>query len=545
MANATYPSTTISPPAPPAPLRAPVMSAAVLYPTAVLEGASVIIIELAGARALAPFFGTSHQVWTAQITVTLLFLALGYGMGGLLAKRIGGWTLPALFGIAGLWTALYPILRSPVLDNASAQLGVAAGSLTASAALFGPPLLMLGAVSPVLIAYIDQRRPGAGSAAGRLFFTNTIGGLVGGWVTAFALIPYCSLRVSLVATGVGLVVLALFWALIQRSPSTIAALALLVASGYVLLFVHPHRSFKDKYGNTFEMLHSAQSGIGLLQVMDTDSSGYPDEPQTRRLLINGVTQGEMNRQTGRSVFDYIHYVHLVAHSLHPNAKSALQLGLGAGLLPKELTRRGLKVTAVEIEPQMVTLARQYFDLPAGVDVRLSDARSFLRHDTGTYDLIVLDTFASETTAWYLMTKEAFEEMRARLNPGGRLLINTVTYANPAKPSLGRIEATLRAVFPDVMLFPEPPPQGQFERDPEMLINTTIAAGEHLRPQMVVPGPDYKMTSLAALVRDAHAAVAAGEPLTDDLSDLDYAQASVRARWRTLIWSAMDSNQLAD
>jgi len=50
--------------------------------------------------------------------------------------------------------------------------------------------LMLGSVSPVLIQYIDARRPGAGSAAGRLFFTNTMGGLAGGWITAFALIPH-------------------------------------------------------------------------------------------------------------------------------------------------------------------------------------------------------------------------------------------------------------------------------------------------------------------------------------------------------------------
>src|SRR5687768_8399706 len=72
-----------------------------VYPTAFAEGAAVMIVEIAGARALAPYFGTSLRVWTAQITVTLLFLALGYGFGGLLAKRNARWTLPSLFAIAG------------------------------------------------------------------------------------------------------------------------------------------------------------------------------------------------------------------------------------------------------------------------------------------------------------------------------------------------------------------------------------------------------------------------------------------------------------
>src|SRR3954469_19754714 len=87
----------------------------IVYPTAFLEGVCVIVVEIAGARALAPFFGTSLQVWTAQITVTLFFLAMGYGLGGLLAKQLRRWTLPWLFAIAGVCLALYPLVRTPVL----------------------------------------------------------------------------------------------------------------------------------------------------------------------------------------------------------------------------------------------------------------------------------------------------------------------------------------------------------------------------------------------------------------------------------------------
>lgn len=538
-------TTAAPPPTPTTPATSARSSAPwIVYPTAFLEGASVIIIEIAGARALAPFFGTSLQVWTATITVTLFFLALGYGLGGLLAKRLSGWMLPTLFALAGFWTVLYPVWRTAILDVISQNFGVALGSLFAASLLFGVPLLMLGAVSPVLIAYIDRRRPGAGTAAGKLFFTNTMGGLVGGWVTAFALIPHSSLRVSLVTTGIGLIVLGLIWIAVTRSNgSSLVVIPLLLLAGYILIFVKPQRSFVDRYGTPFEVLYSRQSGIGLLQVLDYDHPNHIG----RMLLINGVMQGEMNPESGRADLDpqrpdYIHNLHLLSYSHHPNAKTALQLGLGAGLLPKELARRGLKVTAVEIEPRMVELARKYFNLPDSIDVRIADARTFLRNDPNKYDLIFLDTFASESTAWYLLTTEAFTEMRNKLNPGGRLIINTVAYASPEKPGLERIETSVLAAFDEAMVYPEEPSTDR----PEELINATIVAGENLDAQMIVPpGRDYSMASLERLVRNGRPAREIGEPTTDDRSDTDYVQAPLRIRWRTLIWDAVNSTLLWD
>ena len=525
------------------PLAAPPLAAtarpALTYPTAFLEGASVIIIEIAGARALAPFFGTSLQVWTATITVTLFFLASGYGLGGWLARRLRPATLPMLFAAAGAWLALYPLLLQPILDFTSARLGVAVGSLASAALLFGVPLLMLGAVSPVLIAYIDRRRPGAGSAAGRLFFTNTMGGLAGGWVTAFALIPHASLRMSLVSTGVGLIVLALVWASLGRSQVRAIVIVFLIAAVYSLIVNRPPAAFRDKRGNPIEVRFSHQSGIGLLQVIDCH---YP-AAESRQLLLNGVLQGEMNLATGRPGDDYINSLRQVSRAYHPRAATALQLGVGAGLLPSELARDGLRVTAVDIEPRIVTLARQYFGLPDTIDVHIADARTFLRHDSSKYDLIFLDTFASESTAWYLMTTEAFTEMRDRLNPGGRLLINTVAFTGANQPGMARLEASLLKVFPQARVFAEKPTTA----DPQELVNVTLIAGENLVPTSDAParGADAASERIAELLASGRPATVRGPVATDDRSDLDYVEANMRVRWRTLIWNAIGSELLCD
>jgi spermidine synthase len=281
------------------------------------------------------------------------------------------------------------------------------------------------------------------------------------------------------------------------------------------------------------MLYNQQSGIGLLQVMDL--------PWSRLLLINGVIQGQMG-EDGRALSPYIHSMNALTAAHHAHAATALQLGLGAGLLPKELTRRGVKVTAVEIEPRIATLADKFFGLPKEVDVRIADARAFLRHDEGKYDLVLLDTFASESTPWHMLTVEAFREMRDRLNPAGRLIINTVSFADPKRPALEGIESSLRAVFSEVMIYTAVADSN----DPEELVNVLIVAGENLTPKVDprMDGPSQqRLRDLLSRVRPARPDAA--PVCTDDRSNLDYAQAAMRIRWRRFIWDSLSSNLLWD
>ncbi|MBA3971743.1 MAG: hypothetical protein H0X46_06285, partial [Bacteroidetes bacterium] len=49
---------------------------------AFIEGLAVMSVEFLGAKIIAPFYGTSLQVWTSVIGITMLALALGYYLGG-------------------------------------------------------------------------------------------------------------------------------------------------------------------------------------------------------------------------------------------------------------------------------------------------------------------------------------------------------------------------------------------------------------------------------------------------------------------------------
>src|SRR6185503_10904516 len=95
-----------------------------------------MIIEILGAKVLAPYFGTSHFVWTAQIAVTLVALAGGYYAGGRMADvstKIG--RIYNCILLAALYVALSIAFVEP-LAYACLGFRLAVGSLLASLFLF-------------------------------------------------------------------------------------------------------------------------------------------------------------------------------------------------------------------------------------------------------------------------------------------------------------------------------------------------------------------------------------------------------------------------
>ena len=51
-------------------------------------GAVVLSLELLASRILTPFFGVSLYIWTSILSVTLIFLAIGYQFGGWITSKI-------------------------------------------------------------------------------------------------------------------------------------------------------------------------------------------------------------------------------------------------------------------------------------------------------------------------------------------------------------------------------------------------------------------------------------------------------------------------
>src|SRR5262249_8357870 len=122
-----------------------------IYLFAVLEGATVMAVELIAARMVAPYFGSSLYVWATVIGFTLVALAIGYFAGGIIADKYGGsdsllWVLLP----ASIFLMLMHV-SAPLLTIASANISPGFAVLLVSFALIVPPLVFLGMVPTFLI----------------------------------------------------------------------------------------------------------------------------------------------------------------------------------------------------------------------------------------------------------------------------------------------------------------------------------------------------------------------------------------------------------
>ena len=125
----------------------------VLYLLAFGSGFAVMVIEIAGARVMAPVYGLSAVPWTAVIGVILAALAVGNHVGGRFADA-GRPALAWILAGAGL-TATLPVVFSGLPSLAQAALGFIPGALVSAAALFALPVFALGMVVPDLVRSDD------------------------------------------------------------------------------------------------------------------------------------------------------------------------------------------------------------------------------------------------------------------------------------------------------------------------------------------------------------------------------------------------------
>src|SRR3989449_1101345 len=81
-----------------------------------VAGACSLAVELSASRLLAPYFGTSLFVWANLIGLILLYLTIGYALGGRLADRYP--RPPVLYGlttVAAFLVGVIPFLSRPIL----------------------------------------------------------------------------------------------------------------------------------------------------------------------------------------------------------------------------------------------------------------------------------------------------------------------------------------------------------------------------------------------------------------------------------------------
>jgi spermidine synthase len=389
-------------------------------------------MELTAFRLYAPYFGTSIYVWGSMISVVMVSLAGGYGLGGWIADR---WPDDAVLYWIVLGSGIYQLLivfveRAVLLKLW--QMGDSTGPTLATVIIFGPPMTALAMTSPFVIRLL-ARVGHVGITVGRVFALSTAGSIAGVFGTSFYLVPTLGSRMTLeilcgasIVVGVG--------GLVMRRR---AAVLLLAFVG--LLFAVP----APKAPAT--VIWSGESVYNRIQVVE--SNGF------RILALNDTRFFQTIEKVGSASSGF----YLDEFALGPvivPAKNLLVLGMGAGR-SIEVTRAvapEIDVNAVEIDPEVVRVAEEFFALPKNdplLHVHIADARPWLASHEAKSDLVHVDLFqGGPYVPFYLTTVEFFRLVRARMTDGGLLIVN-VFDAGRGQELLESMGATLKAVFPSV------------------------------------------------------------------------------------------------
>jgi spermidine synthase len=410
-----------------------------------LAGAVILFIELAGSKLLASVFGSSLYVWSALITVTLLSMAAGAWAGGWLADR---WPQPkvlsAVWIVAALTLGVVIPLRKLVFPFAD-YMDLRWGVLLASLALFFFPLASLAAISPLVIKLSDPSRENLGRVVGRLSALGTAGSCFGALATGFFLVPHFPLtRLFLyLSFAVAFYGISTLW----KSGKKIALTAFLLGwTGFLALF-SPERPVALLGNRGLETdLEISQSLYGQLRIVEASFARF--------LFLDGILQGGMRMSSKFSISEYSVAMEILGLSAVPSAKSALVIGLGAGLIPAGLYNRGFQVEAVDINPQVVAACKRWFGLPLPLErIHVEDGRRFLRKSKDHFDLVFLDVFSGEDLPSHLLTEESLKEVRNHLTEGGAFLVNYVGFFDqPSSKVWSTFAESLRSIFGTVDVF---------------------------------------------------------------------------------------------
>ena len=222
------------------------------------------------------------------------------------------------------------------------------------------------------------------------------------------------------------------------------------------------------------LLGRYQGRHGEIEIVECSWDG------TRIYFEEGVRQSQATPD-GESVFTY---VKLMDELLRRSA-NILVLGCGGGNLATRLARLGKKLTIVDNNPISFVIAHKFFGLPDDLDCMVSDFRNFIYRDEALYDGIAIDIGGPGFQFNDGFDTETCEAIRARLAPGGRIVMN-VLVANDIDPTPDRIAARLAGDRLRVWIVDE---QGILDRNaiitcvPERQLNARSALDDVMRSNL--------------------------------------------------------------
>ena len=367
-----------------------------------LAGVGTLAVEMVAPRLLAPAFGTSQPIWAAVIGMTLLYLAIGYHLGGRWADAGGADDADLLARV--IWYA------------GLATVGSLAGTFLTSLWLipqFGSTrtLLIIAAGLIVLAAWLTRR-----------------------WRRLLGLLLVASLLV---------------WRMIAGPPSLAAG-----CSNCQVI------STTESANNIIQVAERVDATAGPQTLLLLNEGLAVHSVYNQRYAQSGDARDLL---TGGGPWDYFAVAPYVLPDRQPaQVRRMALLGSGAGTAAEQFLAiygPDAVVDAVEIDQQIVDVARMSFGMRdsavAGGNpnyhVHVADGRTWLASQTGQYDVIGVDAYHQPYIPFHLTTVEFFRMVRDHLAPNGVVVLNAGLGADGDTRLALALATTMREVFPNLFV----------------------------------------------------------------------------------------------
>jgi spermidine synthase len=416
------------------------------FVTVFVSGAVLMALEIAGSRVLAPHFGSSIFVWGSLISVVMAALSIGYYWGGWLSAREPSYgKLMLLLLIPGVVVFFLPFLY-PTINEwiAMMDFGTRLNPLIACSVLFLLPGVFMGTISPYVIRLAAKQLHTVGSTAGTLYAVSTCGSISGTLLTAFYLIPVLGVSNIIHSLGITLVCLSLLVVPLIKLQGV--SLSRAVAT---TLFI---------FGLS-DMFWTPLAWTKTILQKDTfyHRIRIEEDHEARYMYFDRTLQSAMNLNDPTALrLIYSRYTSL-GLAFRPDARKMLVIGLGGGSIPKKIQKEfpHMEIDAVEIDPEVIRLAKDHFQVKENPLLRLhaQDGRLFLTRTRNQYDIILLDAYFTDAMPFHLTTKEFFELAQRKLTPNGIIVANLISaVTGPAGKITRAFVRTQRQVFPQTYVF---------------------------------------------------------------------------------------------
>jgi spermidine synthase len=436
-----------------------------VYVTIAISGACALGAEVIWTRLMGMLLGATVYVFSIILAVFLVGLAIGSTGGAWLVRAVRprlalGWC-QVLLAAAIAWTA-YMIADSLPYWPVNPLLTISPWhtfQLDMARCLWAilPPTILWGASFPLALAAVASRGEDSGKVVGGIYAANTLGAIIGALVTSLALIPWIgtqdSQRVILVFSALSALFVLVPFILRHKTPFPAAALAAsLVLAGILVWKLDPVPGELIAYGRRMAI------NAGKSRVLFTKEGRNSSVAITQ--WSDGAIEIDVNGhvEATTELFD-MKLQRMVGHLpalLHPNPKSVLGIGFGAGVSAVTFTTYpGIEhITVCEIEPVIPPISTRFFaqqdyDVMDNPRTRIvyDDARHYVLTTTDKFDIIAsdpLDVFVKGTAALY--SKEYFQSVKDHLNPGGFFSLYVPLYESDVRTVKSEL-ATFFEVFP--------------------------------------------------------------------------------------------------